>query len=91
MWVARVHIKNLLEEKTKYVRALEIKESKDLMTLFDSLLTTSDPDPRTEYRFREPTPGELHFTFRKMIKIFDFNWTFKLAKANCNPVDLVCR
>lgn len=31
------------------------------------------------------------FTFKKMIKIFDFNWTFKLKKANCNPVELICK
>lgn len=61
------------------------------MSLLESLLSTSDSDPRTLYNFWETKSFEMHFTFKKMIKIFDFNWTFKLKKTNCNPVQLVCR
>jgi hypothetical protein len=70
----------------KYAKSLEIKESKDLMSLLESLLSTSDSDPRTLYTFKEAQSSEMLFTFKKMIKIFDFNWTFKLKKASCNPV-----
>ena len=56
------------------------------MNLFESLLTATDPDPLTVYSFKEVQPSEMHFTFKKRIKFFDFNWTFKLKKVNCNPV-----
>ena len=89
--MARIHIKTLLEEKAKYAKSLQVNSNKDLLTLFESLLSTTDTDPRTEYIFKDAQAGEMHFTFKKMIKIFDFNWTYKLKKVNCNPIELICR
>lgn len=34
LWATRLHIKILLEQKVQYAKSLEIKENKDLLTLF---------------------------------------------------------
>jgi hypothetical protein len=87
--VNKFHIKTLLEEKSKYARSLEIKENRDLLLLFESLLSTSDPEAL--YIFTELKDGVINFTFKKRINIFDFSWSLKLLKVNYNPVDLICR
>lgn len=74
------------EDKEKYAKTLEVTDKKGLMNLFESLLTATDPDPKTIYSFKETQSSEMQFTFKKKIKFFDFNWTFKLKKVNCNPV-----
>ena len=91
LWVARIHNKTLEEDKEKYAKTLEVTDKKGLMNLFESLLTATDPDPKTIYSFKETQSSEMQFTFKKKIKFFDFNWTFKLKKVNCNPVELVCK
>jgi hypothetical protein len=89
MWVCRYHITILLEDKQKYAKSLEIKENRDLITLFTTLLSASDTDAL--YLFKESGTNDINFTFKKRIQIFDFTWTFKLHKVNFNPVDMVCR
>jgi hypothetical protein len=87
--VNKFHIKTLLEEKTKYAKSLELKSNRDLLLLFESLLSTSDPEAL--YIFTELKEGVINFTFKKRIHIYDFNWALKLLKVNYNPIDLICR
>ena len=88
LWAARLSVDTLLQHKNHYANSLEIKDKKDLLSLFESLLSFSDSE--AVYQFKEQG-SEIHFTFQKLITIYAFSWTFKLQKANCNPVELVCR
>lgn len=89
LWAGRFPLAALLEDKQRFARSLELKEGRDLLLLFDSLLSASDPE--AHYAFAEGKEGVISFTFRKRIAIFDFSWMLKLAKAACNPVELLCR
>lgn len=89
LYVNRFHIKTLIEQKNSFNKPLELKEHKDLLLLFESLLSTSDCD--ATYLFNELKKDEIQFTFKKRIQIFDFSWTFKLLKVNCNPIELICK
>lgn len=88
LWAARFSLSSLLEDKQRYARSLELKESRDLLLLFESLLSSSDPE--ATYVFTEIKEA-LSFTFRKRITIFDFSWTLRLVRVACSPVELICR
>jgi hypothetical protein len=89
MWAGRFTLPTLLDDKQRYARSLELKEGRDLLLLFENLLSASDPE--ASYIFTELKEGGINFTFRKRIAIFDFSWTLRLSKTPCNPVEVTCR
>jgi hypothetical protein len=89
LWAGRFPLAVLLEDKQRFARSLELKEGKDLLLLFDTLLSCSDPE--ATYVFTEVKETTVNFTLRKRIAIFDFSWTLRLAKVACNAVELLCR
>lgn len=89
VWALQTNHKALLEDKKKYANSLEIKDIKDLLSLFEGLLSQSDP--LAQYSFKEDFQGEMEFTFKKRINIYDFEWVFKLKKVNQAPIQLICK